>query len=57
MKLAGHKTASIFARYNVVGGGSDFKDAAARLDAAFDHKNDHTSTAAALAAESTRQIS
>lgn len=41
MKLAGHKTASIFARYNVVGG-SDFRDAAARLDACRDHKDDHT---------------
>ena len=36
MKLADFKTASLFARYNVVVGVSDFKDAATRLDADLD---------------------
>ena len=37
MKLSGHKTASVFARYDIVGPG-DLTDAARRLDAASDVK-------------------
>jgi integrase len=57
MQLTGHKTRSVFERYNIVSGG-DLRDAAARLDAARgDHKNDHTSASKTPAASLTRQIS
>ena len=55
--VTGHKTPSVFARYNIVSG-TDLRDAAARLDAAaVDHKNDHTSASKTPAAGLTRQIS
>ena len=42
MRLTGHKTPSVFGRYDIISG-TDLIDAAARLDAARgDHKNDHT---------------
>jgi hypothetical protein len=57
MQMTGHKTPSVFARYDIVSG-MDLGDAAARLDAAaVDHKNDHTSSSTTPAASLTRQIS
>src|SRR4029077_8694987 len=57
MQLTGHKTRSVFERYNIVSDG-DLRDAAARLDSARrDHKSDHTSRTAGLPADLTRQIS
>ena len=41
MQLTGHRTRSVFERYNIVSDG-DLRDAAARLDLARDHKSDHT---------------
>jgi integrase len=56
MQLTGHKTRSVFERYNIVSDG-DLRDAAARLDLARDHKSDHTFPAAGRSADPTRQIS
>jgi hypothetical protein len=57
MQLTGHKTRSVFERYNIVSDG-DLRDAAKRLDLARrDHKSDHSSPAASLSADPTRQIS
>jgi integrase len=56
MQLTGHKTRSVFERYNIVSDG-DLRDAAARLDLARDHKSDHTLPAAGRSADPTRQIS
>jgi hypothetical protein len=57
MRLTGHKTPSVFARYNIVSG-TDLRDAAARLDAARgDHKNDHTSASKTPAPSLTLQVS
>lgn len=61
MQLTGHKTPSVFARYDIVSGG-DLTDAAAKLDAARgDHKSDHSALARSPAATPstgrTRQIS
>jgi hypothetical protein len=57
MRLTGHKTPSVFARYNIVSG-TDLIDAAARLDAArADHKSDHTSASKTHAASLALQVS
>lgn len=61
MRLTGHKTPSVFARYDIVSGG-DLHDAAARLDAVRgDHKSDHSQAAGGQSARPavglTRQIS
>jgi integrase len=57
MRLTGHKTPSVFARYDIVSNG-DLRDAAARLDGlAADHKSDHTGHAATSSADPARQIS
>ena len=57
MRLTGHKTPSVFARYNIVSG-TDLRDAAARLDAARgDHKSDHTSVSKTSPASLTQQVS
>jgi integrase len=57
MQLTGHRTPSVFARYDIVSGG-DLRDAAARLDRARrDHKSDHTEAAAISSANPVRQIS
>ena len=57
MRLTGHKTPSVFARYNMVSG-TDLVDAAARLDAASaDHKSDHTSASKTPTASLALQIS
>jgi hypothetical protein len=57
MRLTGHKTPSVFARYNIVSG-TDLRDAAARLDVArADHKNDHSSPSKTRLASLTQQIS
>ena len=57
MRLTGHKTPSVFARYNIVSG-TDLLDAAARLDAVSgDHKNDHTSASKTLPPSLTLQVS
>jgi len=42
MTMTGHKTRSIFERYNIVSGG-DLKAAAAKLDAVIPDRTDHTS--------------
>jgi len=39
MQMTGHKTRSVFERYNIVSDG-DLRDAAARLDLARDHKSE-----------------
>ena len=50
MQLTGHKTRSVFERYNIVST-IDLRDAAARLDAALgDRSSDHSSTADTLPA-------
>ena len=42
MQMTGHKTRSVFERYNIVSGG-DLTAAAAKLDAArSDHNSDHS---------------
>jgi hypothetical protein len=57
MRPTGHKTPSVFARYNIVSG-TDLRDAAARLDAASaDHKSDHTSASKTPPASLTLQVS
>jgi hypothetical protein len=57
MRLTGHKTPSVFARYDIVSNG-DLRDAAARLDGVgADHKSDHTGRVATSAADPARQIS
>ena len=57
MRLTGHKTPSVFARYDIVSGG-DLRDAATRLNGVgADHKNDHTHPHAAPEADPARQIS
>ena len=57
MRLTGHKTPSVFERYNIVSG-TDLRDAAARLDAARgDHKSDHTSASKTPPASLTLQVS
>ena len=33
MQMSGHKTRSVFERYNIVSGGGDLRDACQRLDA------------------------
>jgi len=42
MRMTGHKTRSVFERYNIVSGG-DLKDAAAKLDALPPKRGDHNS--------------
>lgn len=50
MQLTGHKTRSVFERYNIVSGG-DLREAARKLDAArldpSDHNSDHSPSASA----------
>jgi integrase len=56
MRLTGHKTASVFASYDIVSG-TDLHDAAARLKAhRGDHKSDHTSPAESPSTGLTRQF-
>ena len=57
MRLTGHKTPSVFGRYDIISG-TDLIDAAARLDAArADHKSDHTSASKTPTASLALQIS
>lgn len=57
MRLTGHKTPSVFARYDIVSG-SDLKEAAAKLDAARrDHNSDHSLPVEATPATPTLRIS
>jgi integrase len=57
MRLSGHKTPSVFSRYDIISG-TDLVDAAARLGVARgDHKSDHSASASTFLADPARQIS